>query len=225
LAAADDPKKAAHSLREADQAALKAFSGMIGPWKGTAQPIRNSAKGAWVESGDWAWSLTSNTAALKLTLERGKMLKSAVLKPGAKPKTFVLEATLADGSKRSFHGSASGDQPVKLVLVSEPATGDGPRRITLTPLHDTRFLMLLESSTDGERFQRLAEVGYTRQGVAFAVGDTAPVCVVTGGRGSTQVSYQGKTYWVCCSGCKDLFYENPKEILAEAVAKKRIPKP
>jgi hypothetical protein len=24
---------------------------------------------------------------------------------------------------------------------------------------------------------------------------------VTDGRGTIQVSYQGKSYWVCCSGC------------------------
>ena len=36
-----------------------------------------------------------------------------------------------------------------------------------------------------------------------------------------QVSYKGKTYHVCCSGCKDLFNENPEAILAEAAERQK----
>ena len=33
------------------------------------------------------------------------------------------------------------------------------------------------------------------------------------------VTYQGKTYYVCCSGCRDLFNDNPAAIVAEAEAR------
>ncbi len=84
------------------------------------------------------------------------------------------------------------------------------------------MLMLLESE-DAERhtFAKLGEVGYTREGVSFAAGESYPLCIVTEGRGTTQVSYKGKTYWVCCSGCKDLFNENPESVLAEAAAREK----
>ena len=36
------------------------------------------------------------------------------------------------------------------------------------------------------------------------------------------VSYKGKTYYVCCSGCRDLFNENPEAILAEAAERQRV---
>ena len=62
----------------------------------------------------------------------------------------------------------------------------------------------------------MAEVGYTREGTRLAVeGGDGPECVVTGGRGSIQFSYKGQTYYVCCSGCKQAFDENPEKILSE----------
>ena len=74
---------------------------------------------------------------------------------------------------------------------------------------------------DNGRFYRLAEVGYTRQGVAFAAGESYPLCVVTEGRGTIKVSYKGRTYYVCCSGCKELFDDDPEGVLAEAEARKK----
>src|SRR5207302_6657692 len=107
-----------------------------------------------------------------------------------------------------------------LVLTAEGPAAEGVRRLTLTPLHDTRFLLLLEGQDpDTGTFHRLGEVGYTRQGVAFAAGESYPLCIVTEGRGTIQVQYKGKTYWVCCTGCKELFDEDPEAVLAEAKAR------
>jgi YHS domain-containing protein len=108
-----------------------------------------------------------------------------------------------------------------LALSSETPVEEGLARITLTPLHDTRFLMLLEAKDPAGGLSRLGEVGYTRQGVAFAATDSAPACIVTDGRGAIPVSYKGKTYYVCCSGCKDLFNDDPAAVLAEAERRKK----
>ena len=204
--------------REA-QAALGPFAGLVGEWKGTGQPRRGSSRGAWTEAAGWAWKLTPDSAALELTVTQGgKLLRSALLRPTKDVGTFALDATLADGSRRTFVGKAAHKAP--LVLVADPPAGDGPRRVTLNPLHDTRFLLLLEARADDDpAYRRLAEVGYTRQGVAFAAGESYPPCIVTGGRGTTRVSYMGKAYWVCCSGCKDLFNEDPAAVIAEAAAR------
>ncbi|NBS91117.1 MAG: YHS domain-containing protein [Planctomycetota bacterium] len=34
------------------------------------------------------------------------------------------------------------------------------------------------------------------------------------------VSYKGETFYVCCSGCKDAFVENPEKFIKEFKAKK-----
>ncbi len=216
LLAADAPV----SPRRQAQEALKPFGAFVGEWKGTGQVRPGSTKGAWIETDQWAWKLSNESAALELKVGKGKYLQSAVLTPGRSAGTFVLDAVLADGAKRKFSGSSNAKKA--LVLSADPKGAEGLQRLTLTPLHDTRLLVLFEGKNEeGEGFHRLAEVGLTRQGVAFAVGESGPVCIVTEGRGTTQVSYKGKTYWVCCSGCKDLFNENPEAILAEAAEKVR----
>jgi YHS domain-containing protein len=213
--AADPP-----SGRRADQEALKAYGPLVGQWRGVGQVQRSSAKGAWTETADWAWKLSPRTATLDLTIGKGKYLRTARLGPGPGPGTFALEATLADGSQRTFHGT-TGERD-KLVLTADGPPAEGLRRITLTPLHETRFLLLLEDQDpDNRLFHRLGEVGYTRQGVAFAAGESYPLCIVTDGRGTIPVKYQGQTYWVCCSGCKDLFEEDPAGVIAEAEARRK----
>ncbi len=201
---------------------MKPYAGLVGEWRGMGQVRRGSSRGAWTESASWAWDLKPDSAALVVRMEKGKYLRSARLRRDGPEASgpFVLQATLADGSSRTFRGRL-GDRD-KLVLDADGDVGAGLVRVTLTPLHETRFLLLLEAATpSGGAPIRLGEVGYTRQGVAFAVGDSYPSCIVTEGRGTIAVVYQGKTYYVCCSGCKELFDEDPEAILAEAAERQK----
>ena len=219
--AADDKDKVAPG-RRADQEALKAYAPLVGSWRGVGQVERGRVRGAWVESADWAWKLTSDSAGLEITVKKGKYLKAGVLRPGKAPGTFVFEATLADGTSRTFAGAAAGDSKPLVLTADATAPAGGVHRVAITQLHETRLLVRLEAE-DPERhtFSRLGEVGYTREGVAFAAGESYPLCVVTEGRGTIPVSYKGKTYWVCCSGCRDLFHDQPESVLAEAAAREK----
>ncbi len=222
LGTAAAPDDAPSSGRLKAQAALKPYGTLVGDWKGTGQPKRGSSRGAWTETAGWAWSLSESDAALELKVDRGQFLKSARLRPDAKAGRFRLEATLADGTARTFTGEPG--PRGALVLVAD-APGEGPRRVTITPLHEARSLILLEGrAAEGDPYARLAEVGYTRKGAAFAAGESYPLCIVTEGRGTTTVAYQGKTYYVCCSGCKDLFESDPAAILAEAAERDKAKK-
>ncbi|WP_435020589.1 hypothetical protein TA3x_001913 [Tundrisphaera sp. TA3] len=221
----DAPQSSAEASasRRADQAALKEYGSLVGTWKGTGQPKRGQSKGAWTEGATWAWKLAPDAAALAVEFEKGKYLRSAVLRPGKGPGSFRLDATLADGSAREFTGQGEAGKP--LILRAEQARG-GLARIILTIPNESRFLLLLDEANPGAStaiaLARLGEVGYTRQGVAFAAGGASgPECIVTGGRGTIKVSHQGKEYWVCCSGCRDLFNAEPAAILAESAAKSK----
>src|SRR6478736_3694018 len=92
-----------------------------------------------------------------------------------------------------------------------PGTVDSVARISIrTVAEGDRLLILYERRVDGgDRFARIAEVGYTRVGSTFAKGSGQPECVVTGGLGTIKVTYQGKTYYVCCTGCRDMFDDDP----------------
>ena len=209
------------ATRRDDQEALKAYAPVVGSWRGIGQVERGRPRGAWQESAVWAWKLTPKSAALEVTVSKGKYLKSGALRPAKIAGSFVFEVVLADGSPRVVLGNGGGGLNQPLVLSADAdAPASGLRRVTITPLHETRLLVLLEAE-DPERhvFSRLGEVGYTREGVAFAAGDSSPLCIVTEGRGTITVSHKGKTYYVCCTGCRDLFNENPEAVLAEAAAR------
>jgi YHS domain-containing protein len=78
------------------------------------------------------------------------------------------------------------------------------------------MLILFEKRPEQQSFfTRSGEVGYQRQGTKIAaVGGTGPICVVTGGAGTIAVTHKGKTYYVCCTGCRDAFLDDPEGTLA-----------
>ena len=71
-------------------------------------------------------------------------------------------------------------------------------------------------------FNRVAEVGYTRDGVRLATSaSSGPECIVTGGTGTMEVKYKGETYYVCCTGCKQAFEDDPEGVIREAAERRK----
>jgi len=225
---ASGPTDKGAQARRNDQEALQSFGPLVGSWRGTGQVRRGSSQGAWTESSDWAWKLAADSARLEIKVTKGKYLRSATLAPvEGKAGALNLDAVLADGSKRTFRSEpGTGAESSKPVVFRAEGSGEGVRRITLTIPNESRFLLAYESiSTPDGPPSRLGEVGSTRVGVSFAAGESGPVCIVTGGRGTIQVAHAGKSYWVCCSGCRDLFQDDPAAVLGDAAAKKAASKP
>ena len=71
----------------------------------------------------------------------------------------------------------------------------------------------------GKDWNRQSQLGCTKEGVPFVRGE-GPKCIVTGGTGTIPVTYAGKTYYVCCTGCRDAFKENPEKYLKEFAERK-----
>jgi hypothetical protein len=82
-------------------------------------------------------------------------------------------------------------------------------------------VLLERQGASSDQFVRLAEVGYTRQGSGFGKSVAQRECIVTGGLGTIEVTHNGKSYYVCCTGCRDYFNENAEKVLAEFAAKKK----
>jgi hypothetical protein len=198
-----------------DKASLAALQDYIGVWKGVGQPRRGSTKGAWTEQADWAWKFAGGRAAIAFESPQGKFFKSGELRPGEKPGQFVLIGTLPDGKSQERYIGSLNDEG-RLVLKAEKPAEGRPAQISFRQVAEgARMLILFEATAGSETLARLAEVGYTRQGSGFGQGSTGPECVVTGGYGSIAVQHNGKTYYVCCTGCRDLFNDDPEGVLAE----------
>ena len=223
LVAADDPTQEADAAAQKEQ--LAQLQRLVGTWRGVGQPQRGSNKGSWIEGADWAWKFGDGGPSLAVKLDGGKHFSSAELRVGKKEGEYVLVAKSADGnSEQAYRGAR--DKDGNLTLTADMPADGMPARATLRLVAGgDRLLLLLErTSAGGSGFSRLAEIGYTRKGSGFGSGSTGPECVVTGGFGSIEVTYNGQKYYVCCTGCRDYFNENPEEVLAEYKARKEMEK-
>jgi hypothetical protein len=203
----------------ADKQALSVLQDYVGGWKGVGLLQRGSSRGAWSEQADWAWKFADGRASLVFSAPEAKHYRSGRIMPADEVGHFELIAQRAEaaGDDR-FEGVLKDGQLV--VTAVEPREGQ-PARVTIrTVAGGDRLVMLLERKSDTGTYGQLAEIGYTRTGSDFAKGSSKPECVVTGGAGTIAVQFEGKTYYVCCSGCRDLFNEKPAEILAEYRARK-----
>ena len=212
FALADDKVRSANREKEA----LTALQDYIGVWKGVGQPRRGSNKGNWIEQADWAWKFDGGHSAIAFTSPEGKFFKQGELRPGEKSGEFVFAGTLPDGKTQEKYAGAVNAEGRLMLQAAQPADGR-PTQISIRQVADgARMLILFEQAVPGsDLFNRLAEVGYTRQGSGFGQGNNGPECVVTGGYGSIAVQHNGKTYYVCCTGCRDLFNDDPDAVLAE----------
>ena len=204
-----------------DVDALADWNTYVGGWKGVGQPQRGSVKGAWGEKADWAWKFEAKHASLEFLVDEGKLITTGEIKPGKKAGEFELLITTPGQDKPvSFIGKKSETGPFVFDRASDGAA-DTIARVTFRQVaENNRLLVLLERKTGESQFSRIAEIGYTRQGIQFAASNTGPECIVTGGAGTMAVSYMGQTYYVCCTGCKDLFDADPAGVIAEYKAKK-----
>ena len=204
----------AETSKSATISALQQFNVIIGDWRGVGMPKRGSQAGAWQETAHAIWELKPESKGIRLTVESGKQWKSALLSFDESKKQFTLTTVRTDDSQITFRGKW---EEQRLILESEPTEQKEIQRATLSILGENRMTLLLEKRTEQQSFfTRIAEVGYQRQGTRLAAtGSSGPECVVTGGLGTITVSHQGKTYYVCCTGCRDAFNDDPEGILAD----------
>jgi YHS domain-containing protein len=212
LAAADD-------AREAAKAKLQPLQDFVGEWKGAGQRERGRSEGAWAEKSNWAWNFSGELPSIAFTSTDAKYLATGAILPGKDPGTFALTIHSPDKKTTVYTGKLDDG---KLVLESDKPAEGLPARISLRLVAEGKRLVVLYEvkSTASDRYIRLAEVGYTRVGSGFGQGSQGPECIVTGGVGTMKVSYNGETYYVCCTGCKDYFDEDPKRAVTEYLAKK-----
>ena len=95
------------------------------------------------------------------------------------------------------------------------------QRLTFRLLHSNRFTYQYDVKPDGKTlFAKKYQVGATKEGVPFAEGEAGPECIVSGGLGTIKVTYKGETYYVCCSGCRRAFQDEPEKYIKEYQEKK-----
>lgn len=209
-------QKSGEATLAADKAALAPLQDFVGTWKGVGQPKRGSTQGAWTEQAVWAWQFQDGHAALVFEAPKAKYYVAGRVTPGAKAGEYRFTGRLPEGdTTEEFTGQLDGEG--QLVLSADKPTAGRPARMSLRLVAEgKRLVILLEQPLgDSDRFLRLAEIGYTREGSGFGSGPSYPECVVTGGFADREVEYKGVKYKICCEGCRELFNMDPEGVLAE----------
>ena len=224
LTGADAPKP---ELPKTAKEALQPFNVLVGSWRGSGVPEGTKEEreaGAWNETAEWLWQFKDQDAWLAVTFAKGKYFTKGELRytPEKDQVRFTLKLTTPDKSAATFVGSLVEKDKVQVLALDRT---DGPsgeeQRLVFSLLHHNRHLYRFETrpASTTVAFTKKWQVGATKEGVPFADVPKDPECIVSGGVGTIKVTYKGKDYWVCCTGCRDAFKEDPEKFIKEAEAK------
>lgn len=215
LAVAADTPRPLPTAREG----LQPLNVLIGTWKGTGYPEGVSkeerAAGMWTESVTWGWAFKDQDSWLTVRFVKSKHFDTGELRFSTSPSApFQLTLTTPEKKTHRYSGQLS-DKTLTLTRTNGPPGEE--QRLVFSLLHHNRHLYRIETRPAGSplAFNKTFQVGATKEGVLFANVPKGPECVVSGGQGTTKVSYMGKDYFVCCSGCRDEFKANPAKYVEE----------
>jgi hypothetical protein len=203
--------------------ALKPFNILVGSWKGSGSPegsLDERQKGHWLETVVWEWQFKDDDAWLTVKFDKGKYFASGELRQVPGKDEFQLTLVTVDKEKRTYLGTLKGKQ---FTAEREIADAKLVERLTFSLLHDNRITYRVETRpATGTALTKKYLVGLTKEGVPFVeVGPSERECIVSGGTGTIPVTYEGKTYYVCCTGCRDEFKANPAKYVKEWEAKRK----
>jgi len=196
---------------------LAALQDYVGTWKGAGQVRRGSTQGAWIEESEWVWQFDKQGAAIVQKSVKGKFVRQLELRAAQQQGAFVATVKTPQGVELQFAGKL--DESGRLVLVNKDPQNQVVGRISIRIVAaGKRMIVMYEKLLTGTLYTRLGELGSTRKGSMFGGGATMIECIVSGGKGTIPVTFNGKTYYVCCSGCRDYFNDNAAEVVAAAAA-------
>jgi len=214
---------------------MKPLQIMLGSWHGTTQKEVGDFKG--LDKSNWVWDLKTNRKqpAMVMTSDANPYFHNARLTYYPDRNIFEMQATDTEGQTRTLEGtftqpaeSFEGDDrlmhikyKVELTQV-EPPPGRDAWQLVFNQQDNNRFLIEIAKKR-GNRFMRVDTIATQREGTSFARSDEGygqRECIISGGLGTMPVTFKGTTYWVCCSGCKSAFEEEPEKWIAEYNAKK-----
>ncbi len=203
--------------KEKAMEALKELNDFIGDWKGSGNPDKPRLlprDPIWTENISFGWKFKADDAWLVLNVKGSKLIKTGEVRWVPAKKAYVLTAKTNDKKTLVFEGKMTDS-----ALIFERTDPDSKevQQIKMNSAADgDRFIYRFARRNDGSTIWRKDfVVASTRAGVTFGPKEKKPVCVVSGGLGTSTVSYLGETYYVCCSGCADAFKENPKKYVDE----------
>jgi hypothetical protein len=203
---------------EATKAALQAFNEFIGTWSGDGKAEK--PKSQWAENIEWGWRFKGDDCWLTFKVKDGKFVKSADLKWMPEKQKYQMTVTDAKDEKATYEGEM--EKEYLTMERIDPKTKEQQRIVMFNAGDGVFFNYRYHVGPEGRKvLPKVYEVRAKKEGAVFAKGQKGPECVVSGGLGTGTVTYMNKTYYICCSGCRDAFNENPEKYVKAFEAKKK----
>lgn len=198
--------------------ALQELNDFVGTWKGAGSNTSRSE--SWKENAAWGWKFKGDDAWLVVEFKDSKNYSKGELRYDPKQEKYVLKLIDTKGQEREFVGEYK--RGYLTLDHVDPKTGETQRLKMNSAGGGVRLVYTFENKPKGSTlFTKRYQVDFSKEGESLAGGGKKRECVVTGGEGTIPVSYKGMTYYVCCSGCRDAFNENPEKILKEYEERKK----
>ncbi len=197
--------------KEAVKAGLQVLQEYIGSWTGNGE-AKEGKPTTWKETMNWGWNFKGDLG-LSVEFDKSKNFTKGLLKYLPEKKTYQLALTDAAKEEVIYEGKI---ERKALVLKHEDSATKDISSITISTNNDgARMIYTVAVQPKGKGLEKkLYTVQHTKEGMSLASAKKNECCV-TGGLGTIAVSYAGKTYYVCCTGCKAAFDDDAKNIVAE----------
>lgn len=196
--------------------ALQEVQDFIGVWNLEVRQKVDNKDVAVKEKVSWGWKFKGDDAWIVVEFAdgKGKTFTRGDLRYLVAKKQYQLTLVAADKSEQVYVGTLKAGS-LKLER-SDAKTGD-EYRLTIETLADgVRMQMKFEKQEGGKgAFASMVSMAGNKEGESIAGTKKKPECIVTGGAATIAVTYNGKTYYVCCTGCRDAFNENPKKFVKD----------
>ncbi len=223
---------------EAIIAQLKDLQVLLGTWRGITQKEYDGFKA--VDETEWVWDFQSQPEQPALVMESDKSpyYRKASLTYQPAEDNYLLTLTGPEGEETKLVGLFSeeitdetGDngkpqRSYKLTFTETALSDDDGQalQLVLNQKNNDRYMLEVYRQRRGaDRFFRVDTVSTQREGTSLAQIDEGygeKTCIISGGLGTITVSHNGQTYYVCCTGCKAAFEDDPERWIARAEEQK-----
>jgi hypothetical protein len=210
--------------------AMQPLQILLGKWNGASRKAQ-------IDEPEWIWDFQTNRAqpSLVMTSEKGTYIREGRLTYLPEVQKYQFSWKTPEGEVRVLRGEfvkpvqdVPGDdnklqRTFKLQLTGDPQDGE-QWQLAFDQQENNRYILEVERRRGSGAFQRVDTVHTQREGTSFALSSSdygEKTCIISQGLGVMTVSYKGQSYYVCCTGCKAAFEDDPEGWIAKWEAKKK----
>jgi hypothetical protein len=213
MTSADSRTAETEKDQQAAKKALQSLYEYIGAWNGNGESKAGKSE-FWKETMNWGWKFGKDGSSwLQVEFKDDKTFDKGEMKFLPDLKKYQLTLTDKDKKEQVFVGEI---KQKRLVFTRVDDKSSDKFTLSMFTTNDGALFKMEYAVQSGGKgiAKKLFEVNHKKDGVSLS-GGKKNECVVSGGVGTIAVSFGGKTYYVCCSGCRDAFNENPKKFVDE----------